>query len=212
MSEDSQHNRNNNAGTEKPNAITGRIASHQTIRRANMKASPRLYVGNLHHSTSEGDLIKLFMKHGTVKDVTYLWHKVGPNRGQPKGFAFIEMSSPDEATTAMRIMDGVFVKGRRLHVSYSDSEGPTTKESALQRGVARDSYGGSRGKDNHGSRFAEKRRAEEISSGSIIGGVAVDDLEGADTDAKKQRRELHIVDEKMRKLQATLAALERKRP
>jgi RNA recognition motif-containing protein len=51
----------------------------------------RIFVGNMHHSVSEGDLIKLFSGVGKVNSVTYMWHKVGPNRGQPKGFAFVEM-------------------------------------------------------------------------------------------------------------------------
>lgn len=35
--------------------------------------SARLFVGNLHHSVSEGDLIKIFQAHGEVKSVAYLW-------------------------------------------------------------------------------------------------------------------------------------------
>jgi RNA recognition motif-containing protein len=42
----------------------------------------RVFVGNLHSSTTEGDLIKVFSKFGTVTDVNYIWHKFGPAAGE----------------------------------------------------------------------------------------------------------------------------------
>jgi len=61
------------------------------------EANPRrLYVGNLHPSVSEGDLIKIFSDVGHVIKVDYLWHFHGPLKGQPKGFAFIEFFTEEE--------------------------------------------------------------------------------------------------------------------
>jgi RNA recognition motif-containing protein len=34
-----------------------------------------LFVGSLHVSVSEGDLIKLFTQHGKVDNLSYMWHK-----------------------------------------------------------------------------------------------------------------------------------------
>ena len=45
----------------------------------------KLFVGNLHYSVSEGDIITVFSKHGKVAHVQYFWHKFGPQYGQPKG-------------------------------------------------------------------------------------------------------------------------------
>ncbi len=55
----------------------------------------KLFVANLHFSATEGDLINLFQKYGTVISIQYMWHKTGPKMGQPKGFAFLTMSSEE---------------------------------------------------------------------------------------------------------------------
>ncbi len=77
----------------------------------------KLFVGNLHQSTSEGDLIKLFQFCGTVVSIEYKWHKNGPLKGIPKGFAFIEMSSVGEAQSAITRLSGQIVRGRKIIVS-----------------------------------------------------------------------------------------------
>jgi RNA recognition motif-containing protein len=82
----------------------------------------KVFVGNLHTSVSEGDLIRIFQKIGKVNDVVYMWHKFGPNKGQPKGFAFVEMSSSEEAKRAISSLHGANVKGRRIVVSHAENE------------------------------------------------------------------------------------------
>ena len=90
--------------------------------RDNTIQNSKLYVGNLHPSTSEGDLIKIFQQFGTVKNVAYVWHKVGPLRGQPRGFAFVEMSTIDEARTAENKLHKSVVRGRKIIIVDKESE------------------------------------------------------------------------------------------
>lgn len=50
----------------------------------------RLFIGNLHSSVTEGDLIKICRsKSSELLTVTFLWHRSGPLRGKPKGKVII---------------------------------------------------------------------------------------------------------------------------
>ena len=75
----------------------------------------RLYVGNLSFSTTEAALRTAFEQGGRkvveVKIVTDRATK------QPRGFAFVEMSSPAEAQAAIEAWDGQDLDGRSLKVN-----------------------------------------------------------------------------------------------
>lgn len=77
-----------------------------------------LYVGNLHYSLTEGDLIKLFRAYGSLENVHYVWHMTGPHRGKPRGFAFVDYSSEVDAESALNAVDGKVVGGRKLIVRF----------------------------------------------------------------------------------------------
>ncbi len=77
----------------------------------------KLFVANLHQSTSEGDLIKLFQYCGKVVFIDYVWHRGGPLKGTPKGFAFIEMDTIAEAQRAITRLNGQVVRGKKLFVA-----------------------------------------------------------------------------------------------
>jgi RNA recognition motif-containing protein len=100
-----------------------------------------IFVGNLHPSVSEGDLIKMFQEYGEVKNISYMWHKIGPQRGQPKGYSFIEMETSDSAEKAIRGIHGRMFKGRKLVAKPGHSRqlsesfnpnSPSTSTSPLQ--------------------------------------------------------------------------------
>lgn len=54
----------------------------------------RLYVGNLHHTVDEHALIQIFSKYGKLSNLDYLFHKSGPLKGKPRGYAFVEYAEP----------------------------------------------------------------------------------------------------------------------
>jgi cold-inducible RNA-binding protein len=74
----------------------------------------KLYVGNLSFETSEGDLRQLFAPFGTVSSCNLIMDKM---TGKSRGFAFVELSSPAEATKAIAEMNGKEVGGRALTVN-----------------------------------------------------------------------------------------------
>src|SRR5258708_16123557 len=73
-----------------------------------------IYVGNLDFSTHEDQLQTLFAAYGAVKTVTTVNDR---DTGQPRGFAFVEMTNGREARAAIRILNGSVHGGRALIVN-----------------------------------------------------------------------------------------------
>lgn len=74
----------------------------------------KLYVGNLSFDTTEGDVQRLFEIAGRVVSCNLIVDKF-TNRS--RGFAFVEMSSPDEAQKAIAEFHGKDLQGRKLTVN-----------------------------------------------------------------------------------------------
>jgi RNA recognition motif-containing protein len=78
-------------------------------------AGTRLYVGNLSFQTTQDSLRAAFEQDGRkVVEVKIVTDR---DTGQPRGFAFVEMSSPAEAQAAIAAMDGQQLDGRTLRVN-----------------------------------------------------------------------------------------------
>jgi RNA recognition motif-containing protein len=76
----------------------------------------KLFVGNLSSSTTEEDLSALFAQTGKVDAVELIAVR---EPGNSKYFAFIDMSSPGEAKTAVGMLDGSELNGRALRVKLA---------------------------------------------------------------------------------------------
>src|SRR4051812_18814800 len=74
----------------------------------------RLYVGNLPYSATEDQLTEMFSRVGKVESVNVMRDQA---TGRARGFAFVEMSSDDEAQKAITALDGSQVGGRNLTVN-----------------------------------------------------------------------------------------------
>ncbi len=83
----------------------------------------RLYVGNLPYDADEAALRAAFSQDGrTVERV----HVVMDRETQrPRGFAFIEMASDDQARAAMAAMDGAVFGTRQLRVTEAEERRPS---------------------------------------------------------------------------------------
>lgn len=73
-----------------------------------------IYIGNLSYDMTEEELRQAFEGYGEVTNVNILTDKYS---GKPRGFAFVEMSTKEEAETAITEMNGKELKGRTLKVS-----------------------------------------------------------------------------------------------
>jgi RNA recognition motif-containing protein len=74
----------------------------------------KMYVGNLSYSTNEDELRRIFEEHGTVVSAQVIMDR---ETGRSKGFAFVEMSSDQEAQAAISALDGKEMGGRVLKVN-----------------------------------------------------------------------------------------------
>ncbi|KAG5108883.1 hypothetical protein JHK84_045790 [Glycine max] len=80
------------------------------------RGESRLYIGNLDLRITEAALLKMFSPYGKIISEDFLWHTRGPKRGEPRGFAFIQYSTKEEAELAKEKMHGRLACGRPLFV------------------------------------------------------------------------------------------------
>jgi cold-inducible RNA-binding protein len=73
-----------------------------------------IYVGNLDLATSEDEIRTLFATYGAIKTATAVKDR---DTGQPRGFAFVEMTNAGEARDAIRTLNGSVHGGRALIVN-----------------------------------------------------------------------------------------------
>lgn len=78
--------------------------------------SNKLYVGNLPYTVSTQDLENLFSSCGTILDTHIPSDK---DTGRPRGFAFVELSSPEEVEEAISKLNGVDIGGRNIKVTQA---------------------------------------------------------------------------------------------
>ncbi len=76
--------------------------------------SNKLYVGNLSFDTTESDLHNHFGQAGTVSEAALVQDKF---TGKSRGFAFVTMSSAEEAQKAITLCHGRDFMNRELTVN-----------------------------------------------------------------------------------------------
>ncbi len=73
-----------------------------------------IFVGNLSFGTTEDSLRSMFESYGAVERVNIVTDR---DSGQPRGFAFVEMSVDSEAESAINSLNGRDLDGRSLNVN-----------------------------------------------------------------------------------------------
>jgi RNA recognition motif-containing protein len=76
----------------------------------------KIYVGNMSHETTEQDLRTMFSEAGTVGSVNVIMDR---KTGEPKGFAFVTMSSQAEADKAISLFDTKELHTQALKVNFA---------------------------------------------------------------------------------------------
>lgn len=95
----------------------------------------KLFVGNLSFQATEEDLRELFQQAGTVETVRIITDQF---TGRPRGFGFVEMTTKEEATKAVEMLNGRLFRDRNLVVDEARPQ-PQRSGGGGERG------GGSRG-------------------------------------------------------------------
>jgi RNA recognition motif-containing protein len=78
--------------------------------------SNKLFVGNLSFNTSENDLHDAFAAFGSVTEANLMMDRM---TNRPRGFAFVTMSTPEEAQAAIAGLHGNDLDGRALTVNVA---------------------------------------------------------------------------------------------
>lgn len=78
--------------------------------------STKLFVGSLPYSAGEDQLRELFSQAGKVESCSLIVDKFS---GQSRGFAFVEMSTDEEAKTAIEKFNNFEMDGRKIVVNIA---------------------------------------------------------------------------------------------
>lgn len=80
----------------------------------------KLFIGGLSFSTTDERLRELFAAAGTVESAAVVTDR---DTGRSRGFGFVEMSTVEEATEAVKKFNGQEVDGRTLKVELANPSG-----------------------------------------------------------------------------------------
>jgi len=103
----------------------------------------KLFVGNLSFNTTENDLQDAFAAHGTVIEANLMVDRAS---GRSRGFAFVTMSTPEEAQKAIEAMNGASLGGRNLTVNIARPREERPPGGGGGRGGRSGGYGGGGGR------------------------------------------------------------------
>lgn len=78
--------------------------------------SQTLYVGNVSYQSTDDSLAAAFAAAGTVVSAKIVMDKF---TGRSRGFAFVDMDTPEAANKAIELLDGKDLDGRQLRVSLA---------------------------------------------------------------------------------------------
>jgi cold-inducible RNA-binding protein len=73
-----------------------------------------IFVGNLSYQATQADLQNAFAAYGNVERVNVVTDR---ETGQPRGFAFVEMSDSEAAQQAIAHLNGAELHGRAMNVN-----------------------------------------------------------------------------------------------
>ena len=125
--------------------------------------SARIFVGNLNFRTTEEDLTEYMSRAGQVVNVHIPTDRV---TGRPRGFAFVEFQTDEEAAEAIKQFDGQELDGRSLRVNEAQERPPRGRPRhdrgpGSGHGYDRD-RGGRRPPKSKGSRRGLRRRKRSL--------------------------------------------------
>ena len=96
-----------------------------------------IFVGNLSYDATQSELQAAFEAYGAVERVNVVTDR---DTGQPRGFAFVEMSDPEAAQAAITHLNGAQLHGRTMNVN----------EARPKTGGGGGGFGGNRGGNRGG--------------------------------------------------------------
>jgi len=102
----------------------------------------KVFVGNLDFNTTKTEVQNLFSEIGEIRDVYLPMDRMS---GRPRGFAFVEFASDEDAAKAIEKFNGYQLSGRALRVNAAEDRprtGGGGRPGGGGFGGPRPSYGG----------------------------------------------------------------------
>lgn len=103
-----------------------------------------LFVGNMSFQTTEDELRAIFEPLGEITRIQIMTDR---DTGRSRGFAFVGMSSDEEAVKAITALNGKEVNGRAWNVNEAhpkpERSGPRPSDGRGRGGYSREDYSGS---------------------------------------------------------------------
>ena len=115
----------------------------------------KLYVGNLSFRTTSDELREAFSAAGTVESASVIEDR---ETGRSRGFAFVEMATPEEAAAAIEQFNGKDFGGRNLTVNEAKPRADRGGRGGFGGGGGRGGYRGGRDRDRGGDRYEREPR------------------------------------------------------
>jgi len=101
----------------------------------------KVFVGNLDFNTSRDEVQSLFSQVGSIRDV---FLPTDRDSGRPRGFAFVEFESEEDAQKAIERFNGYELGGRALRVNAAEDR-PRGGSGGGRGGFGGGGYGGGGG-------------------------------------------------------------------
>ncbi len=79
-----------------------------------------IYVGNLSHGVTDGELNVVFSEFGEVSSAKVIKDK---HSGRSKGYGFVEMPNDSDANEAIKALDKSPLQGRNIRVKRAGPRG-----------------------------------------------------------------------------------------
>jgi RNA recognition motif-containing protein len=110
-----------------------------------------IFVGNLSYSITESELEAAFSAYGAVERVSVVRDR---DTGQPRGFAFVEMTDANEAANAINALNGRELNGRAINVN--EARPREERGGGGNRGFGNRGGGGGGGRGGNGGGFRRR--------------------------------------------------------
>ncbi|XP_008782883.1 30S ribosomal protein 2, chloroplastic [Phoenix dactylifera] len=105
------------------------VASEATATAQEPEVARRLYVGNIPRTVDNEELTKIFGEHGSVEKAEVMYDKYS---GRSRRFAFVTMSTVEDANAAIEKLNDAEIGGRKIKVNITEKPLPTVDLSPLQ--------------------------------------------------------------------------------
>ncbi|XP_066603421.1 probable RNA-binding protein 18 isoform X2 [Prorops nasuta] len=93
----------------------------------------RLWVGNLDLRINEYQLLRIVQKYGNIEKFDLLFHRFGPQAGQPRGYAFVTYKRVEDAEVAKDALNNLRIGAKNMVVRYAHSVTETELEKPKQK-------------------------------------------------------------------------------